>query len=508
MQFRVIERSEIPVPAPTTAYLVTDRWDDWGKYRTQFSLILYDHNAVRHDPGSVKIGQEGLLPSSTVEPGKRAPTLPPVFHQLDDQFFSLGQGDTYYEELNQLPEDLRLATLKGLNDVAFNTELFEKFRDQEVMKESLTRYIEETNIRNRFHRLAHGNSALTRFAFNYILPPVGNNTPTISFEVEPQSQPPTNVHVLIGRNGVGKTRSLQALSMAVASAMPNPVVDGFIVAGPDRRNWDFAGVVVVTFSAFDQFQAPTHVRPGIRFAMVGLKDAREHQVLNPEAQVESFLAPYFSASLVSCRHGLRRDRFISAIRTLESDPLFAEAAVADLLDLPDHDWMNSAESLFKSLSSGHAIVLLTITRLVELADERTFVLLDEPEAHLHPPLLSAFVRALSELLINRNGFALIATHSPVVLQEVPKSCVWMLRRSGRVSNAERPSLETFGENVGVLTREVFGLEVTNSGFHQMLKAAVNRGLTFDEVIQHFDGQLGAEAQGIVRSLIAARNQKQ
>jgi predicted ATP-dependent endonuclease of OLD family len=80
-----------------------------------------------------------------------------------------------------------------------------------------------------------------------------------------------------------------------------------------------------------------------------------------------------------------------------------------------------------------------MTRLIELVDERTLILLDEPESHLHPPLLSAFIRALSDLLVKRNGVAVIATHSPVVLQEVPKSCAWKLRRSGRVALAERPS---------------------------------------------------------------------
>jgi predicted ATP-dependent endonuclease of OLD family len=68
-------------------------------------------------------------------------------------------------------------------------------------------------------------------------------------------------------------------------------------------------------------------------------------------------------------------------------------------------------SLFNKLSSGHKVVLLTTTRLVETVEERTLVLLDEPEAHLHPPLLAAFVRALSDLLINRNGVAIIATPS-------------------------------------------------------------------------------------------------
>ena len=72
------------------------------------------------------------------------------------------------------------------------------------------------------------------------------------------------------------------------------------------------------------------------------------------------------------------------------------------------------------MSSGHAIVFMTITRLVEKVDERSLVLLDEPESHLHPPLLSALIRALSDLLVSRNAIAIIATHSPVVLQEVPQ----------------------------------------------------------------------------------------
>ena len=158
--------------------------------------------------------------------------------------------------------------------------------------------------------------------------------------------------------------------------------------------------------------------------------------------------------------------------------------------------------MFRNLSSGHKIVLLSISRLVEYVEERTLVLLDEPEAHLHPPLLAAFVRALSDLLFNRNGVAIIATHSPVVLQEVPKTCVWKLRRHGFNAKSERPEIETFGENVGVLTREVFGLEVTQSGFHKMVSEAVQQNPLFEEVLEKFNNQLGAEAQLIIRALIA------
>ncbi len=178
-----------------------------------------------------------------------------------------------------------------------------------------------------------------------------------------------------------------------------------------------------------------------------------------------------------------------------------------LLSLSGNEFVATAEYLFSNLSSGHAIVLLTITRLVERVEEKTLVLLDEPESHLHPPLLSAFVRALSELLLDRNGVAIIATHSPVVIQEIPSSCVWKVNRSQLVAAAHRPNVETFGENVGVLTREIFGLEVTSSGFHTLLAAAVKQGKDFEQIRSEFNGQLGYEAQAILRALLAVRDSK-
>jgi hypothetical protein len=109
------------------------------------------------------------------------------------------------------------------------------------------------------------------------------------------------------------------------------------------------------------------------------------------------------------------------------------------------------------------------------------------------------------LLVNRNGLAIIATHSPVVLQEVPKSCVSIIRRTRIISNVDRPENETFAENVGVLTREVFGLEVSKSGFHDLLASSVAEGKSYDEVEQEYQCQLGFEGRTILRSMIAVRD---
>ena len=178
--------------------------------------------------------------------------------------------------------------------------------------------------------------------------------------------------------------------------------------------------------------------------------------------------------------------------------------MASLAEVEDSQFARHAGRLFRKLSSGHKIVLLSITKLVEKVEEKSLVLIDEPEAHLHPPLLSAFIRALSDLLIDRNGVAIVASHSPVILQEVPASCVWKIVRHGHVARADRPEIETFGENVGVLTREVFGLEVTRSGFHQLLSSAVGDNESLDDVLRKFDNEVGAEGRAHISSIIAEK----
>ena len=195
----------------------------------------------------------------------------------------------------------------------------------------------------------------------------------------------------------------------------------------------------------------------------------------------------------------KQKKWINAVKSLESDPLFARVNITQILDNSLN--RKSIIKLFNKLSSGHSIILLTITKLVEKIEEKTLVLLDEPEAHLHPPLQSAFIRALSDLLINRNAVAIIATHSPVIVQEVPKSCVWKLSRFGLEANAERFNDETFGETIAKLAEEVFSLEVNKSGFYKLLSDDVSNEKTYEQIVQKYRNQLGFEAKLLLRALL-------
>jgi hypothetical protein len=511
MFFTVLShRRRVPAGARLRAFLLIDNWDDWFTYNTMYSLVVYDEEGQEFDAGGVKIGQFGM------KDDQRRPGIPDQFDLLGEEFFSLGQDDSYYRMLNELGHQLRDQVLRGLRDMALDQDLFQRSLNEKVTGVSLLRSVTRTTVQGQFFRLARGGARLSRYEFAYTAPKVGRSKAepvTLSFVVEPESMPPTNIHVLIGRNGVGKTHLLNHMTQCLAEKRANTAeVGAFNVEGGARENGDmFASLVSVTFSAFDPFLPLPNRRnksEGMQYSYIGLKrtgttaDGKPTAPKSPER-----LSAEFGSSVPVCSKGARLVRWRRALEMLEADPIFREADVVSLADedLDDEDQKTLARKLFGNLSSGHKIVLLTITRLVETVEERTLVLLDEPEAHLHPPLLSAFVRALSDLLINRNGVAIIATHSPVVLQEVPASCAWKIRRSGRSVEAERPDLETFGENVGVLTREVFGLEVTHAGFHKILRDAIGEDDDFRAVLRKFDSKLGGEARAIVRALIANRD---
>lgn len=508
MLFTVLPaRSPTPDNLQNKAFLLADKWNDWGEYQTQYDLIVVDNKGEKHSIGSVKIGQFGM------KEGQIRPDLPESFESLDESFFSIGQDESYYEGLNALGDILRDEILKGLRDLALNPTMLDRVVTERVMEKSLLRDVDLQTIRGRFRRLARGDARLTSYKFSYEAPTNRNNKRrplVLSFEVQPESEPPTNIHVLIGRNGVGKTHYLTTMTRALLTS-DLPIEDvGLFKA--DDLNEDlglFANLVSVAFSVFDPFVSLPLPKPdvgGMRYSYIGLKHPNEQGnqwSLTPK-DITS-LTKEFVDSVRACRKGSKVVRWRRALEMLEADPIFKETDITSLADGDDDkDWQEAGESRFQKLSSGHKIVLLTITRLVEDTVERTLVLIDEPESHLHPPLLSAFIRSLSDLLIQQNGVAIIATHSPVVLQEVPKNCVWKLWRSGAVSKAERPEFETFGENVGVLTREVFGLEVTQSGFHRMLQEAVDTEGDYERVVHRFGGQLGAEARAIVRALIASK----
>lgn len=511
--FYVTEYRKQHSGTPTNAIvLVADNWDDYS-YRTTFAATYYSASGESKHLGNLKIGCVGQPNGSTTK------HIPEAFPNLKENWFSLGQDVEYYQNLIEcFGQPDALVILRSLQDVAADPGAFSRAQNEPVFSKSIMRSVSESAITGQFRRVIAGHAPLTEFHFSYrdqgsaLSPAV-----ILDFKVVPESTPPTNIHVLIGRNGVGKTTLLNNMVRAI---LHRPIPTNNIVSIHDLGQWPgdkkidrtfFSSLVSVSFSAFDPF-APPPDQPdrsqGIAYFYVGMKTMRDGQqtMTNAAHKSPADLSNDFVDSLIFClSEPSRKKRWERAVTKLQSDANFADLNLCAILEMDNEQAVLIARERVAQLSSGHAIVLLTITKLVQTVEEKTLVLLDEPESHLHPPLLSAFIRALEDLLFNRNGVAIVATHSPVVVQEVPKSCVWIATRIGAHGQVERPTRETFGENVGVLTREVFGLEVDKSGFHNLLEKEVNEGKSYNDVVAKFQDQLGMEARAIVMAMTTARD---
>lgn len=500
-----------PSSGVNVAYLRQNNWDDYS-YKTLFHLTIFGPDGVCHDIGDLKIGYTDQRSPSWTES-----EILNSFNSLDSRFFSLGQDAEYYKNISELPTQIKENLMYGLCDVVFSHEYFDRAEGQSVFNTSLLRSIRVGSINEQFKRVIDGGVLLSNYNFKYRTEQNDTNAGvSLEFNVTANSKPSSNIHVLIGRNGIGKTTLLNGMiSSLIDGDSNNPNVGRFTnVSSPievDITNHYFTNVVSVSFSAFDPFTPPlerSDTTSGICYSYIGLKEVYiEGGVRKSRHKDLNMLCSDFIKSFFICLSlQKKKERWLNAISYLESDINFAEM---DLKRLADN--LNPAElpmiagRVFSRMSSGHAIVLLTVTKLIEKVEEKTLVIMDEPESHLHPPLLSAFTRSLSNLLINRNGVAIIATHSPVILQEVPKNCVWKIYRTRLSATSERPQNETFGENVGVLTREVFGLEVSKSGFHDLLSSSVNEGKDYDLILSEYSHQLGFEGKAVLRALIANRD---
>ena len=508
LKFRIIQ-NEFEINEPGF-YLKPDNWDDW--LEVEISYYLWIKDIEKKCVGRVKIAEKNQ--------SNRTANLPVQFETLGENFVSIGFNEYYYEELKQT--NYREQILEALNDIAYNLNIYEQVRHDHVTRIALMREYSESMLKRQINRMALGGARLTDYNFTYVFPsinPLTDKKVEMTFEVERDKKPSSNIHVMIGKNGIGKTTIIKKMIYALEKCCPVEEV------GKVENDWsiDFANIVFVSFSAFDEpiFEENFPNKFPIQYKFVGL--VKNKSIKSRDTLTEEFVECSFSFYQNASKMRLWKD----TLKILESDNTFVEQDIdAWISDSIRTSWLQEIKgsfrnheesnvetgknllkekhkervfSLFSRLSSGHKIILLTIANLIDLVEEKTIVFLDEPEEHLHPPLVAAFIKALSNLLIYRNGVGIIATHSPVIVQEVPKKCVWLLRRAGEYLIPIRPEIETYGENLGELTTEIFGYEVNNSGFHKELQDAVKISDSYKDARDIFFNQLGKEAKSILRA---------
>jgi hypothetical protein len=380
VRFRVVDSNSQILPNTSgswEAWLVRDNWDDFH-FKTSFGAVLVGPDQDRLDLGGVKIANRGMprLTSIQLHP------LPKEFTRLDDTFYSLGQGVEYYEALRSLPGEIRAAYLYSIRDVAFTTKLVHEFITENAFQKSLLRAQNPYTVVTQYHRISHGGPTHEAFAFEYR----DGVQPPMRFDVRPASSPPTNVHVLIGSNGVGKTRLLETFERLIRLPSDEQGRTLQFVRSEDGTK-AFSNLGVIAYSAFDSFgsNANPNSLDSPKCHYFGLKKHLPTPATPmPSANAEvSIAAANTEGSLPTYTHKTVEDlvsefksqlglighrslkRFSDSLRILSSDPLIEASRLAKVCaNPPDFSYAtvysDELATEFRAMSSGHKIVLLAI----------------------------------------------------------------------------------------------------------------------------------------------------
>lgn len=514
------------------------------RIQTQYHVTHYARGADgRLDPtaiGDVKVLRKGQTADDSW-------TLSGSFQHLPLDCCSVGQSLDYYERLGELGEQGTNA-LSALRDVAADHDLIPMFESELGWRKSLFRYHDEGGA--RFLRQAHGLAT-----GEYVKAP--GDLPTFSFHptgwrqtVELQSASggptegypatsilPERVNILVGRNGSGKSTFLARLArIAYASPVKRSVRPLRDIGALEPAGLGFPRIVNVAFSPFDSFMFPTtdernqgqlvkEMQSGTgRYTFIGLRDIAAEQ-LAALSQPNIPLPPVGELPAVE-RQALTRlksmeqlaDEFAGFSNRINSEParlqtlhialfkLGAEVADRGLFNATGQIDVAQARGVFMNRSTGHKITLLVVFGLAATLEPCSLVIIDEPETHLHPPLLAGLMHALHAILKRNESSAVIATHSPVVVQESLAKHVHVIRREGEECSVSRVESETFGESIGIISAQVFGLQSDVMDFHQVLDKLIAQLGALDPIEQLFmEGELSHQARAYVLSRLAQRD---
>ena len=486
--------------------LRTDNWDDFG-YKTTFHASYCDDQGCQQELGTVKIAKTEMGDS-----GRTTDYLNTDFDSLQEGFFSLWQTAEAYKRVLEWERKGQFSILKSLNDLALNPDIYDRYRNENVLQSSLFRSVSYSLYMRQFRRIVRGEAVLTPYNFAYRIKNENSYVEDclLTFSVVPDSLPPTNVHAIIGSNGTGKTTLIKQM---IKSICKNEHENGtFQYANTyDDENGSFENIICISFSPFDDYSEIEECTNECKY--IGIRkeyDSEGYEDGFGEINLLDDIRKNFIVSLRNCLSDLtKKDDLREVLEMLETECNFMSANYEFDLDVDkmSSDELYYEEKSFEQLSAGHKVVLSIITRCIDELVEKSVVFIDEPENHLHPPLLSSLIRGISIMLIKRNGVAIISTHSPIVLQEIPKSNVWILNRINDAISARRPDIETFGTNIGVLTNIIFGYEVQRTGFNTLLQNAVNKYSDYERILEEFDYQLGDEAKSIIRIMLRQKEMK-
>lgn len=480
MRFVTLESGEsIRLKPKNTIMLHKDLWDDYS-HEIQYNVSYFDDIGTEHAIGDVKILQRSQDDTSSI---KRITKLSREFKELDERHISIGQGEDYYKNLRRkLGADEAGDVLTALRDIAWRSELANDFEPTSAFRNALMRHNAAQRGRRFGRSIILGEQVQEHFHFQYQATIPGATEPVdLDFSFDGKDKVPGRIVALIGRNAVGKTRVLASLAQDLAQIERSSVKR---LKNRDERFVNgrplFARVLAISYSTFDKFARPKS--EATSYGYCGIRSEKG-------ALSTLHLEKVYRENQKRVRDADRSNEWISHVHDILGEQ-------SKVLKAKLRAEINSAEAMddqLSLLSSGQAILTHFVTALLAWIQPNSLVLFDEPETHLHPNAVSTLFGVLSDILKQYDSYAVLATHSPIVIQEVPAERVLVLRREGNVTTAEPLGLESFGESISELTRHVFETHDAETQYRQVLKQLAHRE-DAEDVMGRFPMGLGLSAQ--------------
>lgn len=453
-----------------------DNWNDYG-YRTTFHMVYFDKKGKMNEIGDIKIYNfyfdEMRNPHYDINVSTE---LPGNIIQLSEKFCSLGQNLTFYQNLKQLFPKYYMSILKRLNDMATNEIIRNAYEDEHGVQTSLLRDSSaEKALNEAADLLMHDSTKENDISFRYALEvPYSDLQNEVFFDFKKTQDIPFRINALVGKNGTGKTQILAGLADSLSGLTDIAV----------QRNAKFVGkrpaidkVISVSFSAFDAFRKRSESEDKYytnSYVYCGIQSVKGTLSLNQ-------LHENFIASLKKIKENER----IAAWKEVMSE-LIEQEHISMIENILEDGEMNI------HFSSGQHILICAMTEVLANIENESLILFDEPELHLHPNAIANTMRMFYRLLENFNSYAIIATHSPLIIQEIPSRYIRVLTRINNVLSIHIPDNECFGENITKITDDLFDVQSTESNYKSILKK-MSKKMTYEDILELFEGKLSFNA---------------
>lgn len=161
----------------------------------------------------------------------------------------------------------------------------------------------------------------------------------------------------------------------------------------------------------------------------------------------------------------------------------------------------------RKLSLGQSSFLRFVLTALSNAGPASVLLIDEPENFLHPNLISRFMRTLNRILEGTRSIAIIATHSPFVVREVQSAHVHVMEIEGGECVIKKPLVQTLGASISTISNEVFGDDLPNHLYEELLDHAEFNSHSFEEALERYASELSVPALMTLRLKMEAKNAK-